>query len=914
MNETTYAYIVHSDINENNIYSEFEKEEDAIAYARKHKDELTYVDKAEVALDEDGEIIEIFDSETIWVYDDEDDLVLTEETVLNFNQEEETEFYRLCREIGIVDWADIDAFKQETGCDNSNLLQALRDYRNELGLDFDIKKADNRPLNFNIDDLVEELEEHEDMVECKECFDLVAKESCHKNKAGKYVCEKCSKSLGEEIKGDVKLYNCVFDGDYIGDVYAENEMEAYAEMEETWPEYCYNFCDGIATVELADEEDLEEENQDQSTNLEENKSQINMLEIVKETVDKNGYDYWVYGGSGYVAHCIEIVKEGDNYVANEYVSTESGNGDTDPEYITESEDFREVIKFLVDEGWFNPEEDSHQEITAEQAHEYLARTEKPLTEDLSEDKLQVMEDYLKSTKFASLDTEWEDTGDFYVDIIGAYLDYNTRTNMFTLGLSTYHASEDNNANYPERYTDEEEFSYDSLAEMYEDEECKEFLDRIYADNLAKLTKPLTETKCKDCGGELKDNKCTACNRDWNLEKCKRCGGEVKDGKCTHCDHDFTVDHCKACGGEVKNGKCTSCNELVENAIANNGFRTKGYRTALASYDTDDYDINVELGFADEDDYEVVDEEYLLCPGQTVADLVVYLSRECGFTNIYVRGERVAFRDDIKTVKKFKTVPGNHDYNDYGTIEYRIVESTSDTLIEAAGSKDKIKSEFDEAGYVTEGTYTFDKIYDAYIKAKKSEPASLKDFIEYIRETVISVNELYSTLGLPAPETYKVKRKAVAKMRVDGSTFTEAIPMTRDELMDKEGTDDIELINAGRPEEERVELVEDANSIIDDFRQGFEDPKIRAKSYPNGIFVFLDFVNEKEKYLRLNEVNGQYEAYWFETKTTWQDVKSEEKIIGKFNSFEEMIKYLADNKWFTDDSEITLDDAVTFLNK
>jgi hypothetical protein len=139
--------------------------------------------------------------------------------------------------------------------------------------------------------------------------------------------------------------------------------------------------------------------------------------------------------------------------------------------------------------------------------------EKPLTEDLSEDKLQVMEDYLKSTKFASLDTEWEDEGDFYVDIIGAYLDYNTRTNMFSLGLSIYHASEDNNANNPERYTDEEEFSYDSLAEMYEDEECKEILDRIYLDNLAKLTKPLTETKCKDCGGELKDNKCTACNRD-----------------------------------------------------------------------------------------------------------------------------------------------------------------------------------------------------------------------------------------------------------------------------------------------------------------------------------------------------------------------------------------------------------------
>jgi hypothetical protein len=121
-----------------------------------------------------------------------------------------------------------------------------------------------------------------------------------------------------------------------------------------------------------------------------------------------------------------------------------------------------------------------------------APLEKPLTEDLSEDKLQAMEDYLKSTKFASLDTEWEDEGDSYIDEVGAYLDYNPRINMFTLGLSIYHASEDNNAEYPERHTDEEEFSYDSLAEMYEDEDCTEILNRLYKDNLAKITKALSE--------------------------------------------------------------------------------------------------------------------------------------------------------------------------------------------------------------------------------------------------------------------------------------------------------------------------------------------------------------------------------------------------------------------------------------
>ena len=119
MNETTYAWIVHSDINENNIYSEFATEEEAIDYARRHKDELTYVDKVEVVLDEDGDIEEIFDSETIWVYDDED----------------------------------------------NNFFESL----------------------------VEDLEENEDIVECKECFELFPKTDCAKIEIG-YVCPLCNRA------------------------------------------------------------------------------------------------------------------------------------------------------------------------------------------------------------------------------------------------------------------------------------------------------------------------------------------------------------------------------------------------------------------------------------------------------------------------------------------------------------------------------------------------------------------------------------------------------------------------------------------------------------------------------------------------------------------------------------------------
>lgn len=42
---------------------------------------------------------------------------------------------------------------------------------------------------------------------------------------------------------------------------------------------------------------------------------------------------------------------------------------------------------------------------------------------------------------------------------------------------------------------------------------------------------------------------------------------------------------------------------------------------------------------------------------------------------------------------------------------------------------------------------------------------------------------------------------------DEKPLDEAIKMTKDELLDKEGTTNVDLINTGRPEEERVELVE-----------------------------------------------------------------------------------------------------------
>lgn len=55
------------------------------------------------------------------------------------SKEEQEEFNQLCKEIGITKFNDLAAFKKEVGCTDENILQALRDYRAELGPDFEIK-------------------------------------------------------------------------------------------------------------------------------------------------------------------------------------------------------------------------------------------------------------------------------------------------------------------------------------------------------------------------------------------------------------------------------------------------------------------------------------------------------------------------------------------------------------------------------------------------------------------------------------------------------------------------------------------------------------------------------------------------------------------------------------------------------
>jgi len=63
----------------------------------------------------------------------------------------------------------------------------------------------------------------------------------------------------EAPEAEDKYFACIIDDiGVIGYVKAKDEMEAYAKMEDIWPEYCYSNYDGYATVEEATAEEVEE--------------------------------------------------------------------------------------------------------------------------------------------------------------------------------------------------------------------------------------------------------------------------------------------------------------------------------------------------------------------------------------------------------------------------------------------------------------------------------------------------------------------------------------------------------------------------------------------------------------------------------------------------------------------------------
>lgn len=127
------------------------------------------------------------------------------------------------------------------------------------------------PDGMTVDQLVEEMEENEDTVECKWCEELFDKSECRYEVDLGWLCSRCEaaiKSRGETLtfrentywdflderldtdtSGCVETWVCFFDNQEVGRVEAATEEEALEKMQQEYPEYPYGLYDGCFWVE-----------------------------------------------------------------------------------------------------------------------------------------------------------------------------------------------------------------------------------------------------------------------------------------------------------------------------------------------------------------------------------------------------------------------------------------------------------------------------------------------------------------------------------------------------------------------------------------------------------------------------------------------------------------------------------------
>lgn len=83
-----------------------------------------------------------------------------------------------------------------------------------------------KSTDMSIDDLVEALEENEDYVECKECYDLVEKAGCVKGAKG-YLCKECAELTEASLADIASVASDAFD-----DHYTEQDLLDFAGIED----------------------------------------------------------------------------------------------------------------------------------------------------------------------------------------------------------------------------------------------------------------------------------------------------------------------------------------------------------------------------------------------------------------------------------------------------------------------------------------------------------------------------------------------------------------------------------------------------------------------------------------------------------------------------------------------------------
>ena len=596
-------------------------------------------------------------------------------------QAEWDEFKKLCDEIGIYTMGDVESFMKHEGATPDNLLAKLRDYRAELGPDFKIKESRKPvPDGMTIEQLVEEMEENEDMVECTWCNDLFPKDECRKEADLGYLCSRCEaaiKSRGEKLtfvendywdfldeeieepkesNSETKYWICFYDNNDVAVIEAADEDEAMDTFMSYYnDEYFFDSWDHDWFVDEISKEEYDEWEESHSNIPPELRAKLSLTEgaydfehiasvenVKAQILDqlatdarftkcfKDGQLYATYhrrNPGSYLGYSIdetitdfEVTPSGRIIITLTRHFRDGSSTSRKPDLETV---FANVYRNTVSHALLKAIKDIATSLNKNYRPSVAVRRDRNVFETLvnNPEVTEELKNHIKRIEYRiPLLDNYPD--EFHVDKSGELLTEKALNklneiyknfselpfadNAIDAGLvKNRPASEDVNRNIENSWACVGNITFDcpisdlsqeaqaiiSGAKLKTDMDLKidtnttscyrliNALAKYYGDDIffyenkaeplvASLdAEELTEAtpgKCQDCGGELKDNKCTSCDRDYNLPKCQKCGGEVVDGKCTSCDEltEATMTKCPECGAkkafDKESGVCNNC--------------------------------------------------------------------------------------------------------------------------------------------------------------------------------------------------------------------------------------------------------------------------------------------------------------------------------------------------------------------
>ena len=175
---------------------------------------------------------------------------------------------------------------------------------------------------------------------------------------------------------------------------------------------------------------------------------------------------------------------------------------------------------------------------------------------------------------------------------------------------------------------------------------------------------------------------------------------------------------------------------------------------------------------------------------------------------------------------------------------------------------KIKDELDQYGNMYFDLFTpiEERSGDNYRRATRVKLVKAESNYEIYLEWMDQFDDLLIVEPELVLSTFEEVLREIDDKYVNIIDLNESKKMTKDELLDKEGTTDVDLINAGRPEEERVELAESISQEISraykqlskeygrDIEELVYGPNgFMATNYPNGLPDFRGDIIYSDKY-------------------------------------------------------------------